>query len=83
MAREIGRAEAVIVLRIHEFNDITLAALYNAVSGFGRIPEQNIAYQKALKIGLITADGKPVEREQLERACESEINRRIEAGTLK
>ncbi|OGM97027.1 MAG: hypothetical protein A2816_01305 [Candidatus Yanofskybacteria bacterium RIFCSPHIGHO2_01_FULL_39_44] len=73
---------AIFVLALERFDNPTLAALNNAVYGFGRVDKQNRAYAPALEAQLIKKDGKPVELEALRDASAFEVNRRVKAGTF-
>ncbi len=71
---------AAFVLALERFDNPTLAALNNAVQGFGNVAKQNRAYGPALEAQLIEEDGKPVELEALRDASAFEVNRRVKAG---
>ena len=71
---------AVLVLALERFDNSTLVALNNAVTGFGRVTRANKAYAPALEAKLIDEDGKPVELKALRDAASFEVNRRLEAG---
>lgn len=73
---------AAFVLALERFDNSTLAALNNAVTGFGRVAKANKAYAPALEAQLIDEDGKPVEPEALRDAASFEVGRRVEAGTF-
>ena len=74
---------AGMILALTHFDNLTLAALNNAVQGFGRqVAKENCAYDKALKAHLIKEDGQPFDSEALKDACAYEVNRRVAAGTF-
>ena len=70
-------------LALERFENLELAALNNAVQGFGIIPPENCAFQKAQKACLIDQDGKPHDLESLREAAAFVVNERVEAGTFK
>ena len=73
---------AVFVLALERFDNSTLAALNNAVMGFGRVAKANKAYVPTLEAKLIDEDGNPFELEALRDASSFEVNRRVNAGTF-
>lgn len=73
---------ALFVLKLKDFDNSALAALNNAIQGFGRLAPSNTAFTKALEAGLIDENGKPVELQSLIDASSFEVNRRITAGTF-
>lgn len=73
---------ALFLLKLQSFDNAALAALNNAVQGFGRLAPSNTAFTQALQAGLIDEHGKPVELQSLIDASSTEVNRRVSAGTF-
>lgn len=48
---------AIVSLTLNEFSDDQIAAMMNALSGFGRLQPQNIAFNLALERQLIKDTG--------------------------
>jgi hypothetical protein len=74
--------KVVFLTVLEKFDNPTLAAFNNAIQGFGRVEVGNIAYEQALKGGLIKKDGNTLGLEDLCCASTFEINRRVTAGTF-
>ncbi len=68
---------------LSHFLNRELAALNNAVTGFGSVAEANHGYQRAFDTLLIRKDGKPHDKDVLEAAMSMEINARVAARTWK
>ena len=66
------------VMVLEPFFDAELAALNNAITGFGKVGEENIAFKRARDSNLIQENGVPHDLESLEAALSFEINRRLE-----
>ena len=58
------------------FPDDELAALNNVITGFGHIPPENIAFERAVGAYLVKDNGYPADRESLEAALSMEISNR-------
>ena len=72
---------ALEAMSLRTFSDGELAALNNALTGFGHVPEQNIGYKRAVDGSLLKLSGHPWDKESLLTALSFEINRRVDAGT--
>lgn len=77
----IKEVVAAYLVAMSRWDNATLAAFNSAAQGFGRVSEQNIAYQVALDAHAINEDGKLVCAEVLE-ASTKEVNRRVDAGVF-
>lgn len=73
---------ASFCLSLEKLDNLTLAALNNAIQLFGHIATGNIAFVQALDAGLIKKDGKPLDLEALRDASAFEVNRRVQAGVF-
>lgn len=73
---------AVTIMALNQFPSAELAALNTAACLYGVVPEENLAYAKALECALINPDGTIAALYELRRALAHVINRRIEAGTF-
>ncbi len=75
-------ALVVATLSIGTMDNAEVAAANNALSGFGRVAKQNMAYEKMLDLSLIDKDGYALNKEILLDALSFVINRRIATGTF-
>jgi len=62
-------------------NDV-IAAGNNAITGFGSVGKECIAYQPFLDAVLIREDGRPCDAESLGEALDFVISQRVMAGTF-
>ncbi|TSC80063.1 MAG: hypothetical protein G01um101429_267 [Parcubacteria group bacterium Gr01-1014_29] len=69
-----------MVLALESFDNSTLTAFNIAIQRYGRVPLENIAYNKALDCALIDKNGEPCELETLKIANAYEVNRRAKTG---
>jgi len=76
------RLIAVTVMALDQFPSAELAALNTAVCLYGNVPENNLAYAKALECALINPDGSVSALPELRKALSHVITRRVEAGTF-
>lgn len=77
-------AITVIMMALKDFDNLELASLNNAITGFGKVDPKNHSYQKALDNGFINSDGTLSSdfREYLPKALTIEINSRVDNGTF-
>lgn len=72
----------VTAITLRNFSNNEIAALNLAVTGWGRVAPENMAYKKSIKCALIRADGFVHDVWTMTRACAYEITRRMDAGTF-
>lgn len=73
---------SVSMVTLHNFDNTELSALNLAIHLQGKVPKENLAFDKALDYKLIREDGSIYDLNALKRACECEVNARVEAGTF-
>jgi hypothetical protein len=71
---------AVLILALDQFPSNELAALNMAACLYGNVPEENLAYARALECRLIDPGGTIPVLPELKWALASVITRRTEAG---
>ena len=69
-----------LAITLRQASNEHLAALYNALCGFGTVSPLNSGYKWALECGLIDEAGVPLAKDVLIDAMSIEVVRRIEAG---
>jgi len=69
-------------MALDHFPNAELAALTTAAHLYGAVPEENLAYAKALECGLINPGGTIPALPELRKAIADVITRRTEAGTF-
>lgn len=73
---------AVMAMSLETFPNDELAALNNAISWMETLPEENIAFKRAVELSLVEKTGRISGLEELQAAASLEINRRLDAGTF-
>ena len=73
---------AAMVITLRNMDNLILAAANNALNGFGRIAQGNIAYEQFKDFSLIREDGSPKGGDVLLDALAFVINERIENGSF-
>jgi len=87
LPHEIGedverRFVGVVRMALEAFENIELAAFNNAVTGWGRVEKENLAYKRAVDAALIEPSGSVHSPDLMKRALAGEIRRRVDAGTF-
>lgn len=70
------------VLALKDVKNLELAAMNNAIQGFGNLNPSNLAFETAVKLQLVKPNGVPFDLGALRRACAHEVKRRVSAGTF-
>jgi len=70
------------ILSLSALDNNVLAAAYNGLFSFGKISQQNLAFDPMLKAFLIREDGRAHDHEILLHALSHSVNERIAAGTF-
>lgn len=84
MDREKLITVATISLRLDRFTDIEVAAMNNALSGFGHVPKGNLSFSLAKDLLLIDENGKPLgDAEDFLEALSYQIHKRPAFGITK
>lgn len=73
---------ATTAITIRTLSNDELAAANNAIQEFGRVPKENIAHEKLVKLKIIKDNGNPWDAESTQDAFAYEVNRRVKAGTF-
>lgn len=74
---------AAAMMSLESLDNLTLAALNNAIQTWGQVDPGNLAYEPCKDLSLIREDGNPFDLESLQAASAAEVNRRVKAGTFK
>lgn len=84
MEQQQNAMAAVVALTLESAENAILAAANNALTGFGEIPKQTLAYEWFLSKNLIKPTGGPTfDLEVVLSALNNVINKRVEAGLFK
>lgn len=71
---------AIMMSAMKNFSNMELAAFNNAIQGFGKIAPTNLAFRKAIEVGILKDNGDVWDLMATKRASIAEVNRRIESG---
>ena len=73
---------SVSMVTLHNFDNAELSALNLAIQLQGKVPKENLAFNKALDYKLIDDNGTVYDLNALKRACTCEVNARVKTGTF-